>query len=303
MAQLPRRRTQHLAGLVLLLLALPGAAAAKRGLEGSWHVLVHYTDDNSSHPEQVRWHDRIWAFERKGSRLQWVEYPVTVFEDEGGRFERRATGQYARVLGAWQPDEGQLENIRDGLRVNTRGMKKKSLRGSDVDGWQTVSRSRAGSASVITYQEIWSIQGLPRLPVFSQVDVMGSGRTDTLEGVTRYQTTRVGEGGDLLEGRYERDGTRHGSFQMRRAGAAGTLEEKRQSELPRDQRDELTDRALERLVSGASEGQTPEEIESMVEQDSFEWMPRGAQHDDGSPEGFHPVAGLAYGDGRRTRAN
>jgi hypothetical protein len=230
MAQLPGRRTAHLIAAALLLLVAP-AAGAQVDLEGTWHVLVHYTDDSTTHPDQQRWLDRVWAFERKGSRLEWVEYPIAVFDDETGRFERRATGQYARTLGAWEPTPDQLENIRDGVRVNTRGMKRKSLRGSDAGGWHTVSRARAGSASVITYQENWSIEGMPKLPAFVQQDVLGSLRSDTLEGETRYETTSVEEGGELLLGSYERDGTRHGSFQMRRAGPVGALEEKTQEEI------------------------------------------------------------------------
>jgi hypothetical protein len=230
MAQLPGRRTPHLILAALLLLVAP-AADAQVDLEGTWHVLVHYTDDNTSHPDQQRWLDRVWVFERKGSRLQWIEYPIAVFDDESGRFERRGTGQYARTLGAWEPSPEQLQNIREGVRVNTRGMKRKSLRGSDDGGWRTVSRARAGSASVITYQENWSVEGMPKLPVFVQQDVMGSVRSESLEGETRYETASVEEGGGLLLGRFERDGTRHGSFQMRRAGQVGMLEEKTQAEI------------------------------------------------------------------------
>jgi hypothetical protein len=312
MAQLPRRRTQHLKPfaaaalrvLPVLPLALASVSSAQVELEGTWHVLVHYTDDNSTHPEQPRWQDRVWAFERKGSRLQWIEYPIAVFEDEGGRFERRSTGQYARVLGSWEPDANQLADIRDGLKVNTRGMKKKSLRGSDAAGWRTTHRSRAASASVITYQENWGIEGLPRLPVFVQEDVMASARSETLEGVTRYETTAVGDGGELLEGRYERDGSRHGTFQMRRAGEVGMLEEKSQSEIQaqgarrglatsavfreearqalerslterglepsEEQRDALTSRVVELLLSGASDGQVAEEIGKMLEESAAE---------------------------------
>ena len=90
--------------LALAVAALaPGGEAAAFDLEGTWHVLAHYTDANTSRPEQLRWDDRIWVFERRGSRLSWIEYPIVVFSDESGRFERRSTGQYARVVGAWEP--------------------------------------------------------------------------------------------------------------------------------------------------------------------------------------------------------
>lgn len=193
-------------------------------LVGAWHVLVHYTDDNSSHPDQVRWHDRIWIFERKSGKLVWTEYPIIVFSNDTGRFERRGSGQYARVLGGWTPSETQLGNIRVGLRTNTRGMKSKKLRGSDAEGWETRSRARAASASSITYQENWSVVFRDGLPDFAQHDVMGSARAENVEGVTRF-TTEERPAGGVLVGSYERDGTRHGRFWMRRSGSRLGLDE------------------------------------------------------------------------------
>ena len=301
-------------GLAALLVLVPLAGAAQVELEGTWHLLIYYTDDNTSHPEQQRWLDRVWAFERKASRLEWIEYPITVFGDETGRFERRGTGQYARTLGAWQPTPGQLQNIKQGVRVNTRGRKKKSLRGSDAAGWRTVSRARAASASVITYQEIWSVEGMPDLPVFSQEDLMGSGRSEAIEGMTRFGTTSVEEGGALLLGSFERDGTRHGTFQLRRAGAAGMLEQKTQSEIQAQGvrrgiatsriaqemvREELkkgleqngmalTDAELDAIVSesitlylqGMEGPALREELMKRLRERSFGWARSGAVHDD-----------------------
>ena len=200
---------------------------------GTWYVLIHYTDDNSAHPERVHWEDQVWVFEESGSRLKWQQYPIVIFDDEVGRFERRSTGQHARVLGAWEPSESQLGDIRDGLQVNDRGSKRKTLRGSDEAGWKTNSRARPGSASVITYTENWTIEGLPELPIFERLDSMGGGRTDSLEGVTRFATTRVLPSGNRLRGSYERDGTRHGTFRMMRSGSVGGLKKaaKSQSEL------------------------------------------------------------------------
>lgn len=312
MAQLSGRRAPHLI-LAAAFLLVPLVAGAQVDLEGTWHALIHYTDDNTSHPEQQRWLDRIWVFERKGSRIQWTEYPIAVFDDESGRFERRGTGQYARTLGAWQPSPEQLQNIRDGVRVNTRGMKRKSLRGSDDGGWSTVSRARASSASVITYQENWSIEGLPKLPVFVQEDVMGSGRSETLEGETRFETTSVEEGGDLLLGSFERDGTRHGTFQLRRSGDVGMLEEKTQeqiqaqglrrgiasSQLVREAvREELagvleadgislTDEEMDAIVTesialyleGVEGPRLRDELTKRVQQRAFAWLRPGAAHD------------------------
>jgi hypothetical protein len=230
MANLPRDGAGHLRrlalGCALVWLALgPPASASEREVDliGNWHVLIHYTDDNTHDPSQMRWDDKLWIFERSGNRLRWIEYPIVVFADEAGRFERRPTGQYARTLHSWEPDPEQLAQIREGLEYNTRGMKSKTLRGSDGEGWRSSAAARAASASVITYTEYWSVEGLPAAPVFTRRDVLGSGRTENLEGVTRYATAEIEPGGEVLRGSFERDGTRHGSFRMMRAGAAGVV--------------------------------------------------------------------------------
>jgi hypothetical protein len=299
MAKLPGRRAPHLAALLLPLLLAPAGPASALDLAGTWHVLVHYTDANTSRPDQLRWDDRVWVFERKGGRLEWTEYPIVVFDEETGRFERRDTGQYARVLGAWEPSEAQLADIGSGLKINTRGSKTKTLRGSDAGGWSTSGHSRPASASVITYQENWSIQGLPELPAFVQEDVLGSARSESMEGAARWETTEVDAEG-ALRGTFERDGTRHGRFVMRRSGPVGQLEEKTQEEiqaqgfrrglessqlarqearnaldsilaeqgvlLSSEQADAIVSRAIQLFVAGIEGERLREEIARMVEE-------------------------------------
>jgi hypothetical protein len=224
MAKLPRDPAPHLiAALAALGLLVAGAALAEPSagavqLIGTWHVLVHYTDDHSANPEAMRWEDRIWVFEPEGSRLRWTDYPIVVFRDETGRFEGLGGNRASRVVHAWEPNPDQQAQIESGLEVNPRGKKSKTLRGSDAKGWRTTARATPASASVITYTENWSISGLPRLPVFERVDVLGSARTEGLDGVTRFTTTEVEPGGRVLRGRFERDGSRHGTFRMTLAG-------------------------------------------------------------------------------------
>jgi hypothetical protein len=214
--------------------AAAAPARAELDLVGTWHVLIHYTDDHAQDPEQVRWSDRVWVFERKGDRLTWSEYPIAIFSDETGRFETLPSGQNSRVLGAWEPNEAQRQDIASGLDVNSRGSKKKTLSGSDAEGWTTTSRAQAASASMITYQENWRIESPTGLPVFTQEDVMASARTETLEGGARFATTAVEKGGRVLTGSYERDGTRRGTFRMTRSGKVSFPEGKTQSERQRE---------------------------------------------------------------------
>jgi hypothetical protein len=192
-------------------------------IEGTWHVLVHYTDSATSKPEQERWEDRLWVIERKGERLSWTEYPIVVFEDQTGRFERLGTNRASRVLHYWEPNEAQRAQIAAGLEFNTRGSKHKTLRGSDTKGWSSGGGAGYRSARFITYSETWSIEGLPDAPVFQRDDSLGGASAEEFSGLTRYETTGVEEGGNVLVGRFDRDGTRTGSFRLTRSGVASTV--------------------------------------------------------------------------------
>jgi hypothetical protein len=209
-----------------------GAATARAELDlvGTWHVLVHYQDAQSANPDAERWDDRLWSFEPSGSRLHWTEWPIVVFSDDTGRFERRGTGQYARILQYWEPNESQLDNIRTGLAVNDRGSKDKTLQ-KDGDDWRSTGRARATSAMAITYQENWIVENASELPVFIREEMLGMASAESMEGRTEYRTQEIREGGDVLVGTYERDGTRRGSFRMTRGGARKMLEEKSQKEI------------------------------------------------------------------------
>ena len=183
MAQLSSGRVLHLAAVAVAVgssIAL-GAAPARSevDLNGTWHVLVHYKDDASANPDLPRWDDRLWSFEPSGSLIRWMEWPIVVFSNETGRFERRATGQYARVLQHWDPDQGQLGNIRSGLAVNDRGSKEKTLR-KDGDDWRSTGRARAATAMTITYQENWIVESASELPVFIREEMLGAASAENI---------------------------------------------------------------------------------------------------------------------------
>jgi len=218
-----------------LVVSVAWPARGEVELEGTWYVLVHYRDQATANPEADRWEDRIWVFQQKGQRLQWTDYPIVVFADESGRFESLGTNRASRVLTAWEPDEGQLAEIERGLEINTRGSKTKSLKGSPQTGYRTVGGMRNASASVIGYQQVWSSEDLASLPVVTRDDILGSGRTENLEGRTRFETSVVEPSSRVLHGSYERDGTRQGTFRMMRAGGVASVGTKRtQSERLRE---------------------------------------------------------------------
>lgn len=201
------------------------AASATPGLElgGAWHVLVHYTDAASGSREQPDWQDEVWVFESKGGDLRWTVYPIALFDDESARFERDAAGRTGRVPRAWQPNAAQRADIADGLRVDPRGAKRKTLRGSPGEGWSSEPAGASGSASLLTYAEIWRIDGPTERPVFSRTDSLSGAGAEALEGTARYTTRAVRDAGALIEGVFERDGSLRGTFQMRRSGGVEVL--------------------------------------------------------------------------------
>jgi len=262
-----RRRRRALRGALGLaaLLGLASAPAAAVELEGTWHVLVHYTDSQTAHPEAQRWDDRIWVFSREGSRLRWTEYPIVVFLDASGRFESLGTNRQSRVLGAWEPNPGQRAEIREGLQVNERGSRTKTLRGSPAEGWRSRDARQAFSANTLVYSTVWTIDDPQDRPVFRIAESLAGSRTENLEGVTEYRTTEVAEGGDVLRGRFGRDGTRTGTFRMRRAGAARDLEDSGRSNEERLQEYFATQMGLGPLLrEGGAEELDPEALRERV---------------------------------------
>jgi hypothetical protein len=245
-------------GPVVVLAALGAAQpAASVELEGTWYVLVHYQDKESNKPDAWRWEDRVWRFTRAGDNLEWTEWPIVVFEDESGRFDSLGGNRASRVVAAWEPTPAQLADIQDGLQVNSRGTKTKTLRAGDGgSAWESSEGGAAESASIITYSEHWSIGGLPEKPVFSREDSLGSARSETMEGRTEYRTEEVRDGGRELVGVFERDGTRAGRFRMI---ASGETEAARGSGLTQGQR------ALQMLASQAGLNLNAEQIKALSE--------------------------------------
>jgi murein DD-endopeptidase MepM/ murein hydrolase activator NlpD len=284
-------------------------------LEGNWYVLVHYKDADTNKPDQWRWEDRVWKFERKGDRLEWTDYPIVVFEDETGRFEKLSGNRASRVLAAWEPSPMQLQDIKNGLQTNPRGVKTKTLRSvSNGTGWTSGEGSASTSEMVVAYNETWSIEGLPARPTFTRVDSMGAAGAESMEGRTRYAVEA--DKGDELTGSFDRDGTRKGTFEMFRSGETEGLKtaSKSESDLQRKtfqqnlqnsgemralvrervatdlaQRgmtasdaeiDKLTDQALDEARRTGSADGAEKAFVAQATQLFYAFAPRGAKHDD-----------------------
>lgn len=204
---------------ICVALALAGPVSADPAPEvdllGTWYVLVHYRDEATANPDVDRWLDLVWVFSMNGSRLEWEEIPLVVFENATGRFEAIPGNARARTLQAWEPNEAQRAVIRGGPRVNPRGIKTKTLRGSDDKGWQTIDRPGIGmGVGVVGYSESLRIEDPTGLPHFIRSDTLGNAYKSSGEGKTEYETNDVRRNGKTLVGRYERDEHRAGVFRM-----------------------------------------------------------------------------------------
>lgn len=236
-----------------LALAVPAAVGETRAidLEGTWFVLVHYRDESTANPEATRWLDLVWTFARKGTRLEWTEYPLVVFESTIGRFEAIPGNRRSRVLAGWEPNEQQWKTISQGPRVNQRGSKTKTLRGSDTQGWRSSRRMVQTSAMVVGYQENLTIEGLTGKPVFLREDILGNVHRKSGEGSTRYQVSEVLDDGRMLRGTYERDGIKHGSFRLWKTAPVRGLIEKKGT--PNERRHQATKKAIEEAQKAVAE--------------------------------------------------
>jgi len=143
-----------------------------------------------------------------------------------GAGRSRSGNPRSRVLEAWEPNATQRATIAEGPQVNRRGMRVKTLRGSDAKGWRSPRRSPARSASVIGYREDLTIEGLDALPRFVREDVVGNALTGTEGGGSRYTVERIRDGGRELTGRYVRDDRQKGTFRMWRTPPVRGLPDK-----------------------------------------------------------------------------
>jgi hypothetical protein len=225
------RRSLCLAVLALGIVASAGAEeASPLALEGTWHVLVHFKDQAAHNPEVERWEDRVWVLREEGTQLHWTDYPIVVFDNRSGRFGSVDGNPRSRILHYWEPNEVQQAELMRGPKVNSRGSREKQL-GASKDGWRSSASASGAGAMTITFTANWFIDDATGLPRFRMEDVMGSAMTEAIEGGTVYETEAVEAGGDVLRGRFTRDGTRIGTFRMLRTPAVrglGTAEEQRE---------------------------------------------------------------------------
>lgn len=156
-------------------------------------------------------------FEPEGDSLRFRDYPIVRFDDDAGRFESLA-GQPSRVLAFWEPSPAQRAEIEAGLEVDPRGATAKELHPTPA-GWSS-RRARAGGGSLrfVGFESVVEVDVSGAAPTVAVTDSLGSAAVQGIEDRTEYRGERVSADGRTIEGRYERDGRRVGTFRMTRSG-------------------------------------------------------------------------------------
>lgn len=199
-------------------------------------MLIHYRDHGDAEADLAQWDERVWVFEREGERLRWSEYPIVVFSNGAGRFHRQGDA-LVRELGHWEPNEGQRREIAAGLRTNPREKRDRVLRPT-AEGWSSATDRGYDSARFVTWSSVWEVDLSDPSPRFVMRDALGSSAAQAIQGQTVYAAEGPPDDGGLA-GRFERDATRRGRFQMMRTGSPERFEAPR----PREpEKEEVYDR-------------------------------------------------------------
>lgn len=213
------RRALALASLPVLLATLISLLLATHAgafdLAGAWYVLVHYRD--AAQPDLAQWEDRLFVFEPAGDGLRFRDYPTVRFDDASGRFES-VGGEAARVLGFWEPSESQRGEIERGLGVDPRGATAKLLEPAP-GGFRSRGARAQDSVRFVGFESRVEVDLAGPAPGVIVTDSLGSSAVQGMQGRTEYRGERVSADGRAVEGRYDRDGRRIGSFRLVRAGA------------------------------------------------------------------------------------
>ncbi len=185
---------------------------------GTWHVLIHYREPQGRFPERWKWDERVWIIEPApdGGGYDWVEHAMVNLQDQTDRFEKLGTPMARRLLGAWEPNAAQREEIENGITVSSRGMRRKRLESVEPGLWQspTEANTVGRSSSGIGYHEVWSIredgEGT-HFRIESRFAVSATGG-DERGGLTVYQAEESGTA--RFQGRYHREDERVGRFEV-----------------------------------------------------------------------------------------
>ena len=188
-------------------------------LTGDWYVLVHYKDDRSEDESIVKFKDFAWSIEQTANTLTWEEYPYVLFRAELELQRRHAMINHI----AWAPDDAVVLKLREkGVDVSSRAMKRKRMKGSVGQGFESLAPLVSGGLNTMTFSRTWKVEFEEERIRIEIIDALSGGAgLGSMEGATVLQILERA-GPNELRGKYDEE-TRHGTIRLIRAAKRNVI--------------------------------------------------------------------------------
>ncbi len=210
--------SRALAALCLsLALLAPGARAAdadfsKADLNGSWYVLIHYTDSGSENKDAKRFKDFAWTIEQTSNTITWEYYPFVFFGEDSELVRRQAM----KDATAWEPTEAEWASVREAVDVSSRALQRKRMTGSNAAGWKSLAPLGSGGLNTMSFSRNWQVSFEPdRVSIVIVDSLSGSGGLEGMEEAISYEL-RERVSADEYRGTYS-EGDKRGTLRMVRS--------------------------------------------------------------------------------------
>ena len=181
--------------LVLIASGAPRALAAdlqKADLSGEWYVLLHFKDDRSEDPSVIKFKDFAWSVKQGEKKIVWTFFPYVMFTEELEAVRREAMMSHR----SWEPSPGMWDRLRTRIDVSSRANQKKTLKGSNAEGFASLPPMAAAGANMITFSRDWKVTFAPdQVRVQITDSLSGGGGLDGMEDSIVYEINeRIDDG-------------------------------------------------------------------------------------------------------------
>jgi hypothetical protein len=210
---------------VALCLALPGSAFGQEevdlttlDLSGAWYVLIHFKDQRSEDKGITKFKDFALNLEQTTHTITLEQYPFVLFDEDTELVRRQAMRGHM----PWAPDEGQVARLHESVDVSTKAVKRKRLKGSVAEGFESLAPLTSGGLSTLSFVQNWDITFQPQtIKIVITDSLSGAGGLGGMEDATVYSIRqRVSD--DELRGTYS-EATKHGTIRMIRGAELRVL--------------------------------------------------------------------------------
>jgi hypothetical protein len=210
--------TRSFATLCLSLALVASAARAddadfsKADLNGSWYVLIHYTDAGAENKDAKRFKDFAWTIEQTANTITWEYYPFVFFGEDSEPVRRQAMKEAT----PWEPSASEWAAVRQAVDVSSRALQRKRMTGTAAQGFKSLAPLGTGGLNTMSFSRNWDVTFKPEKVSIVIVDSLsGSGGLEGMEEATIYEINERASA-DEYRGTYT-EGDKRGTLRMVRS--------------------------------------------------------------------------------------